>query len=277
MDLHRLERVMIYLYALIILIVLFIIYMRFEASFLEIKRIRFTKKKNCLKILHISDLHINRLKVSLKKTADIIQNEKPDIVILTGDYIENRRDSQVFIEFLRKLKKVTNVYLCLGNHDYTTYLSDKPGLEKFLKSIEDTGALILQNHSICIEKNSKKYNIIGIDDLRNGSPDIEKALSSCSSEAFINIAFSHNPDIIFDIPRGKIDYLFCGHFHGGQICLPFNLQYKILRKDILCKKGINRGLHKLYGINLYINRGLGNVIFPLRFRSRPEITIYYMP
>ena len=91
-----------------------------------------------------------------------------------------------------------------------------------------------------------------------------------------NIAFSHNPDIVFKIPEGYVDYLLCGHFHGGQIWMPFNLEFRILRNEVLCKMGITRGAHKVKGINLYISRGLGNVCFPLRFLSTPEIAILYV-
>ena len=128
-----------------------------------------------------------------------------------------------------------------------------------------------------MEKNSKRYNIIGIADMRYSHHNLEEAFRDCCRDSFLSLGFSHNPDIVLEIPKGRLDYLLCGHFHGGQIWAPFDLEFKVMRNEKLCKMGIKSGLHKINGINLYINRGLGNVVFPLRFLSRPEITVFYFP
>jgi len=276
-----------------------LLYMRFEAGWLKVDRVKFTLSNKGLKIIQLSDIHMKYLKVSAQKVKNVISREKPDIIIMTGDYIENQDQIDAFLHFLetiRTIKSDTVIYLCMGNHDYKAFDRNcgkyhrqfhcKPhghskyqshNIEDFIQSIESLGVTVLYNRAVSYSKNSVKYNIIGFDDVNAGHPDINKALSFCAEDAFVNIAFSHNPDIIFQIPKGKVDYLFCGHFHGGQIWMPFHLEFNLLRKEKLCRIGINRGLHKLNGINLYINRGLGNVCFPLRFLSRPEITVFYLP
>lgn len=259
------------------LIVLALIYMRIEAGLLQVKKVRFGKGKNCLKIIQLSDIHIGLLKVSWYKVKAALDRENPDLVIISGDFIEKREQEPDFLRFLSYIKGNHKIYLCLGNHDYEAFKSDIKGLEQYTGAIEKKGAIVLHNQSVILEKNNKKYNLIGIGDFRTSNHDIDKAFSSCENEAFANIAFSHNPDIALNIPKGKVDYLFCGHFHGGQIWAPFDLEFKILRADKLCKMGVKRGLHKVNGINLYINKGLGNVCVPLRFMSKPEITVFYMP
>lgn len=268
---------MTYLFALSALFLLLLIYMFFEARFVQVKHVKFTKNSRCLKIIHISDIHINRLRVQTWRVKDRILNVNPDLIIITGDYIETVTHVDKFLGFLKEIKCHYKVYLCLGNHDYKAFSNNAEGLSDFIESIKCLGITILHNECICYEKNSKKYNIAGIEDLREGSPDIDKALAGCCADAFMNIAFSHNPDLVLEIPPNKVDYLFCGHFHGGQIWTPFGLEFKILRKDRLCKMGIKRGLHRINNLNLYINKGLGNVAIPLRFLSRPEITVYYLP
>lgn len=265
-----------YLYILLAVLLL-LIYMRFEAGFLKVKRIYFTKNREYLKIAHLSDIHINRLKVPPVKISRVLTEENPDLIIITGDYVEKAKEADDFLSFLEEIRQDFKILLCLGNHDYEAFARDEAGLQNFISAIKSKGVYVLHNKSICFEKNSKKYNIIGIDDVRWGRSDVNKALKSCCSDVYMNIAFSHNPDVIFDIPRNTVDYLFCGHFHGGQIWVPFDMEFKILRKEKLCKMGIKRGLHRLNGITLYINKGLGNVVFPLRFLSRPEISIYYLP
>lgn len=262
--------------AIFVLVVLSLLYMRFEAGFVEFRKIRFTKSVNALKIMQLSDIHIKNLKVPVEKVNFYIEQEKPDIILLTGDYVQKPGNTEKFIEFLHNLKG-DNIYFCLGNHDYEAFGNDDKGLDSFVKSMEETGAIGLLNRSVTYSKNSRKYNIIGIEECRTGHHNIESALKSIDSGAHANIAFSHNPDIILQLPHGSVDYLFCGHFHGGQVWTPFNLEFKLLRGDKLCKMGYKRGLHKLNNINLYINRGLGNVLVPLRFLSRPEITLFYVP
>lgn len=283
---------MIYFYSFLLIIIIFLLYMRFEASMVKIERVRFTKSNRGLKIIQLSDIHMRFLKIPFQKVRNIIQSENPDIIIITGDYIDTPRQVKDFINFLDQIRGNIPVYLCMGNHDHKTFniaaksrlrprssCADKEpsSIDEFIEALENKNINVLHNRAVCIQKNSKKYNLIGIDDLNAGKPCIEKALKTCDKAADINIAFSHNPDIIFEVPRDKVDYLFCGHFHGGQIWMPFNFEYKLLRNERLCKMGISRGLHKFKSINLYISRGLGNVCFPLRFLSRPEITVFYMP
>ncbi len=69
------------------------------------------------------------------------------------------------------------------------------------------------------------------------------------------ISLTHNPDLALHIPAKSVDYMFCGHFHGGQIWMPFNLEFFLLRKDQLCRMGIKRGYHKVNGIKMYIKQG----------------------
>lgn len=268
---------MFYIYIILGISLLGLIYMRFEATWVETRSVKLTKNKKYLKILQLSDIHISHLKVSYKKVKQAIEKENPDLIVISGDFIERVRHIPKFMNFLDAIKGSSPIYLCLGNHDYEAFIKAKKDVQSFMDQIEKKGVTILHNRSICYDKNSKKYNIIGIADLRKGYPDFEEAFRNCDKSAFANIGFSHNPDIALSVPPGKLDYLLCGHFHGGQIWMPFNLEFISLRSEELCKRGIKRGLHKLNGIHLYINRGLGNVLFPLRFFSRPEITVLYLP
>lgn len=267
---------MTYVYILVFIIIMLFVYMHFETKWVQVNRVDFSKSWKGLKILHISDIHINLMRISAEKVSKIVKAENPDIIIISGDYIRKPADVAKFLDYLEKIKQGYKTYLCLGNHDYKAFNGSLKGLESFMRKIEDLHVEIMQNRHVLIEKNSVKYNLIGLDDLREGCPDFEKAVKD-SIPCYLNIAFSHNPDLVLELPHNRVDYFFCGHFHGGQIWMPFDIEYKLLRKDKLCKRGIKKGLHKVNGINIYINRGLGNVKVPLRFLSRPEITVYNMP
>ena len=268
---------MIYLLILFALSILGLLYMRFEAGFVQVTHVKFTKNTKHLKVIQLSDIHIDHLKVSSSKVKKVINKVKPDFILLTGDYINRPFHIPNFLKFLDEIVGLAPMYLCLGNHDYKAFLDNDEGLNDYINLIAARGVTILHNTSVCFEKNAKKYNIIGFADIRYSHQDIEGTLEKIHKDVYKNIAISHNPDIILNMHRNCVDYLFCGHFHGGQIWLPFNLEFKTLRDEKLCRIGITRGLHTINGIKLYINRGLGSVLFPFRFMSRPEITVIYLP
>lgn len=265
---------------IIVLVITILLYMRLEASFLNKSMINFSTSSKGLKIVHISDIHINKLYISTKNIISTLNNKNPDIIIFSGDYIESQKNIPKFISLLNEITNIYPVYLSFGNHDHKALKCDTKLIDSFINTIQATGATVLQNSNISIAKNGTMYNIIGIDDLKYGKPNLQtafKGIKPSFNNNCINIAFSHNPDTLLTLPREKVDYFLCGHFHGGQIWMPFNLEFRIMRKEKLCKMGYRRGLHKINGVNIYINRGIGNVIFPFRFFSVPEIAIIQLP
>lgn len=268
---------MLILYVLLSMIILLLIYMNIEARFVKVEHIKFTKNKKNLKVMQISDIHINYLMVSKSKIQNIIRLEKPDFIILTGDYISKPIHIPAFLKFITYIQGSCKIFACLGNHEYYAFTKDPEGLQEFVKQMINSGIIVLQDSSCSYEKNSRKYSITGFNDVKYRDCNIDAGINSIIPEASINIGISHNPDIVYKLPPEKINYLFSGHFHGGQVWAPFNIEFSLMRHETLCKVGITRGLHKINGIKLYISRGIGNVCFPFRFLSRPEITLFYIP
>ncbi len=263
--------------ALIGVCFLALLYMRLETTLLRTSRLIFAKSGSGLTVLQLSDIHINRCYVSPEKVADVVKREKPDVILLTGDYIEFPEDVPVFLDFISRALVGRKAYACLGNHDLKAFIGNPQGLREFCKSLEALGVEVLNNRTVCYEKNGKAYNITGLSQAGHRPRQLEKAFAGANPNAFMSIAISHNPDAVLNLPGNRVDYLFCGHFHGGQIWTPFGLEFKLLRHERLCKRGIRRGLHRVNGVNLYINRGLGNVLLPLRFLSYPEAAVFLLP
>jgi len=268
---------MILLYIALVIIFTALAYMRYEAANVKVKKVLFTENINHLKVVHLSDVHISLLRVDVKKIKKILKKENPDLVILTGDYIDSTRHIPAFLNFLEKIKGNYEIFLCYGNHDYKTFHKNEEGLKKFTTDLERRGIKVLLNDSVVYSKGDRSYNIIGIEDFKSKRHDVKKALANCKSNVTANIAFSHNPDIALELPEDAVDFLLCGHFHGGQIWMPFDFEFKILRHERVCKMGIKKGLNKLNNLIIYINSGIGNVLIPLRFLSPPEITVLYFP
>ena len=253
-------------------VLLLLAYMYLETGWLKVEHIDFSKGRTGLKIMQLSDLHVYMLAIDAKTVRKVIKDENPDVIVITGDYIDKPLQASAFLEYLNAISKGYRTLLCLGNHDFRAFKGNRKGLERFIQEIEALNVEVLHNRSVVIEKDSAKYNFIGIEDLRGGNPDIEKALEGALPD-IPKIAFTHNPDLAINIPGKIVDYLLCGHFHGGQIWMPWNLEFFLLRRDQLCRMGLRRGFHRINDIKVYMNRGLGNVVVPLRFLSPPEITV----
>ena len=115
--------------------------------------------------------------------------------------------------------------------------------------------------------------LVGIDDIKTGEPFDNDILAGLRDKCDTVIALSHNPDISLQIPENSVDLLLTGHFHGGQIWMPFKLEYLLLRKDKLSKMGYIKGFATIRKNLVYINRGLGTVVVPFRFFSVPEVAV----
>lgn len=267
---------MLAVYIILLMIAALVAYMLFETRWLRVERLDFSHHGTGLRIMHLTDLHVYSTGIPAEKIRKIVNAENPDVILISGDYINTPLQAVLFLEYLHAFCKGYRTIICFGNHDLRAFSGSRLGLDNFIREIEALQVEVLRNRTVVVEKQGKKYNIIGVDDLREGLPDIEKALIGCHANA-PKIALTHNPDLSLHIPGKIVDYMLCGHFHGGQIRMPFGMEFYLLRKDQLCRMGIKKGCNRINDINVYLNRGLGNVVVPLRFLSRPEILICTIP
>lgn len=262
---------------LLVLAVLGLVYMRMEAGMVKVREYTLSPGTPSFTFIQISDVHIGRLKVPKEKVKAIIEKVRPDFMVMTGDYIETKGQATPFLEFFKEIKKDIPVYLALGNHDFHAFKKDTEGLIQFMSQLQDTGAVLLHNKSVSMAKDGHTLQLVGIPDVHSPLFAPGKFSSLCTSGPHTNIVFTHNPDAALQVPSdAHIDLMLCGHTHGGQIWMPFDLEFRVMKKDILPKLGMKKGFHKVNHVNLYINSGLGNISLSLRFLSPPEITIFHM-
>ena len=266
---------------LIALIALLIIYMRREASCAVLETIRLTTEEEGLRVVHLSDLHLKIGGVRLSAITSAVRDAAPQIVVLTGDYIDSSKESDRFISWMGDLIGAVSdaaFYMCFGNHDRKAFTRSPSLMRELTKSMKRLGVYVVENRTLSFYHDDKLYAITGFSDYY-ASPfhNPQKAFKGTPKDARYHIGLSHNPDIALELNGPRPNLLLLGHFHGGQIWLPFHLEYACLRKERLCKIGIRRGLHFYGGRFIYISRGLGCVLFPLRLGSRPEITLFILP
>ena len=206
----------------ILLCISFIIYTVYENRTLRIKDLIIESGKipsdfENMKIIFLADIQMDyfytKSRKRIKKIINFINQEKPDVILFGGDYINKARGTETVFEELKLLKAGTGIYTVYGNHDYYDY-------ERITSGLKDLGIHILKNNSADIKSENGSIIIAGTDDYLRGNPDAKQALAS-SGEMF-TILLCHNPDYFEVMPKEakeKADIVLSGHTHGGQMNL----------------------------------------------------------
>lgn len=224
---------------------------------------------NGLRILHLSDLHMEKCSISPEALLQQVKGQPIDLIALTGDYLDTKKMIGRFLNYLEALQTLQpryGMFAVFGNHDYV--IADH--LPKLQKEMEKRQCVVLKNEHRTLDiGNGQKLNIIGIDDAYTGRSDADRAYEGVSEG--INLVLTHDPHIVLDMDH-HFDYLLSGHFHGGQICWP--KPYHLRKMGKLPGLNVISGLHYHQKRAFYISDGLGQTGFNLRFGSRPEITFH---
>lgn len=221
-----------------------------------------------LRILHLSDLHMEKLSISPEALLKEVKDEPIDLIALTGDYLDTKPMTERFLQYIDALKTLNpryGMYAVFGNHDYVV-ADHLPTLQI---EMEKRGCVVLKNKHISIPIDGDTLNIIGIDDHYSGHSDPDRAFSGVGKG--IHLVLTHDPNIVLEMDH-HFDYLLSGHFHGGQINWP--KPYHLKRMGKLPNQNIISGLHYHGKRAFYISDGLGQTGFNMRLRSRPEITFH---
>jgi len=269
-----------YIIVPVLLIILFL-YMFIQAQSFKI-RYHTIASKTGIRFLHMTDIHIALLFVSAKRIRKAIEKTKPDYILFSGDFLDKPKDLKKLVKWLNDINFKVPAYAVLGNHEHRCFKEYPYFRSVFLSAMQQLGIRVLDNEVIVLQKNKEKslqdkkdaIALVGIRDCKAGGLIDNRIISSLKDQYKCVVAFSHNPDIALHIPENSVDILIVGHLHGGQIWLPFNLEYLLLRKDNISKMGYSKDFATIRNNRIYISRGLGTVLIPFRFLSVPEITVF---
>ena len=243
-----------------------------------------------LKLVQMSDFHYDNGLLSEKMLTEAIavsNSTKPDLVILTGDYVNTiaKPIHQLALR-LKNLESRYGVYAILGNHDIC-YPSSKSEITNALTNV---GINVLWNQ--IAYPVGEKLPLVGLADFYAKEFNPEAIMNQLDSTT-PRIVLSHHPDTAEILKKWRVDLQLSGHSHGGQIVIPGlgpamiyyakivkKIPKKIRRKlpflrkthSILRHWQWSQGLHKVGNNQLYVNRGLGTY-FPGRLFCPPEVTI----
>ena len=232
-----------------------------------------------IQIAHISDLHFDKIIVQPAQIIRDICKNSPEIIILTGDLCSDLKYIDRVTNFLDMLvyKAGCPILITLGNHDNAIFHGDKIAKAQYISAIEAVSpdVKVLENERYIY----KNVLFGGLTDIKTNQSNYKQLASAWSEFAAGNalnfVLISHNPDIASNLTKmDNLKILLTGHTHGGQVRLPFNIEFTLLKNDRLPKKGIYYGFHNYKGIPLYITSGIGCSLLPIRFRSKAEIAIF---
>ncbi len=241
------------------------------------------------KLVQLSDFHYDGLRLSeemLEKAIAVTNEAKPDLILLTGDYItDDPSPIHQLVLRLKHLQSRSGIYAILGNHDI--YKHAKAEVTEALTSI---GIHVLWNE--IAYPLGKELPLVGLADYWSREFHPATVMNQLNPDTPC-IVLSHNPDTAEILQTWRVDLQLSGHTHGGQIVIPGigpaalfyeklvkKIPRKVRRRFPFLEVNVSvvkhwewaQGLHRLGKNQLYINRGLGTYL-PGRLFCRPEVTI----
>jgi predicted MPP superfamily phosphohydrolase len=231
----------------------------------EIKVAQPVLGRDRFRIVHLSDLHLERVGRRERRMIEQVQEAKPQLIVLTGDYLNVREGAVALSEVLGVLKAPFGVIGVEGNWD-TKFVAG----EIFQRS----GATWLVDDTRVLERDGRRLRVVG----QGMTPSRTlKELLPPKDDGAYTVFLHHVPDAIDELrkrdPAQRVDLFLCGHTHGGQVCLPFWGAVITLTKY---HKKYERGLYSVDGMPMYVNRGLGSgggAMPHVRFLARPEVAV----
>ena len=241
---------------------------------------------NNYKIIHISDLHLGSFNdvEKLEEVIEMINSEHADLVVFTGDLVNNYYNEAIpYIDVLKKIKSKDGKLSVLGNHDYGDYAIRnrnsnewKNNFNNLLNLQKEAGFDLLLNDSRLISTKQAKFNIVGVENWGAGRFNKDGDLNSAMEgvdDSIPTILLSHDPSHWREVVLKsdyKIDLQLSGHTHGMQFGVeipgfkwsPAKYRYKEWA-----------GLYETEGKQIYVNRGLGHLGYAGRVGIMPDISV----
>ncbi|TAM80655.1 MAG: metallophosphoesterase [Acidobacteria bacterium] len=217
-----------------------------------------------LRIVHLTDIHHSLYTPleDVERAVKMANHLQPDLIALTGDYVTF---SPTYIwpvaQVLGRLRARLGVFAVLGNHDFQV------DADEITRALKAHHIHVLRNSHFALDSGRDRLWLVGVDDLWWSADDLDAGMRHIPSHD-PKILLCHNPAGIHMAAEQHIDLVLSGHTHGGQVRLP--VVGGLYTRSKLGKKFI-AGWNRLDGTQIYVSRGIGKVLVPLRVGCPPEI------
>lgn len=229
---------------------------------------RLPKSFHNFKIAVLTDLHYGILMPEpwIEQIINRVNSIGADVIIGVGDYVHAKRiDSELLVVWrhLKNLKAKNGVYFVNGNHDHWANT-------KLATQLLQESGFNVEHSPKLISKNGEQILISGVGDFWESNFLLDQTLSPFDPRLF-KIVLAHNPDSVDLKHNTFVDLFVSGHTHGGQVRVPFLNYSPILPVK---NKTYDCGIKKLKNKEqLFISRGIGWAVLPIRFNAPPEIAV----
>ena len=222
-----------------------------------------------LVVAHFSDLHITSYGWRERRVVKLLTDANPGLIVITGDLSAKGRDPaaiQRFLKELRSLHTTFGVWAVLGNHEHADSVIQ--GDEAARRFFTEAGVALLINEGGRIGRGVDTLSLIGIDDPYTGHDKLGAALKGMQRTPFA-VLLTHSPEIFPKADLARFDLVLAGHTHGGQVRLPWIGALWVPEGSEAYEAGWFSGTNA----QMYVTRGIGTSVLPIRFLCRPEIAL----
>lgn len=220
------------------------------------------------KIVQLSDLHTMEFGTDNHRLVKKVAALEPDLIALTGDYIEDAEDIAVVETLVGQLSEIAPVYFTSGNHDWAS-----KAIKELEAAIDSHGGSYLSNEHLLLERDGASIVLAGVED-PNGRADMPKPEEVCEKihaaypDSFVML-MAHRNNFPVRYPALPCDVIFTGHGHGGLIRLPF--VGGLIGTELNFFPTYDAGLFESGRYTMVVSRGLGGAPFYPRLLNNPEI------
>lgn len=220
-----------------------------------------------LRVGHITDLHFGRRARYLEAIVEWARSVTVDLWAVTGDLLEGAGGLRAVETLVDSLVAPLGRWFVAGNNDnrlLPVFGGLRPVLEPF-------GLRVLTNEGVTLTHKGGQLAVAGVDDPTRFRDDLSAALGGLRDAPFV-LLLAHSPGIVFRDTPLPPNLILAGHTHGGQICLPPLGPLIGRTRQPGCRRRMAAGLFQRGSSVVYVSRGIGTSILPMRVCCRPEVT-----
>lgn len=220
-----------------------------------------------IRLVQVSDLHLHNFGTHEKELTKQITALNPDVVVLSGDAIDRIEAVPLLRAFIGGIGNVP-VLLVLGNWEHWSDVS--------IEALKSTGVRLLLNERWLLHKGKRRLEVIGLDDFTAGQPDLGLLSRNESGNGLVKtVLVQHSPGFfeqasaIQKMKSSRFDLCLAGHTHGGQVAI---FGWAPMRP--VGSGRYTSGFYDVPGCPLFVSRGVGTSVLPIRFGSSPELAVF---